>query len=63
VEKIIKAFAQPFDGMGERLRVTCSVGVRLYPDNGSDVSVPTKMADALCKAKEAGKNTYWLATD
>lgn len=62
VEKIIRSFEKPFDVRGRDVRVTCSIGVSLYPHHGSDVSVLMKMADdALYKAKEAGRNTFRFA--
>lgn len=58
VKRIIETIALPVDIDGETLRVTCSVGIALYPDSGSELDDLCKKADlALYSAKEQ-KNAY-----
>ena len=47
-----------FEHDGRRFRVGASIGVALYPDDGSDAAALMKTADGLMyQAKQAGKNT------
>ena len=42
-------------------RITASIGISLYPDDGSDIEELIKNADtAMYKSKELGKNQYQL---
>jgi diguanylate cyclase (GGDEF)-like protein/PAS domain S-box-containing protein len=57
--KIVKAFQEPFACGGNRLNVTASLGIAIFPDDGSDEETLLKRADiALYRAKEQGRNTY-----
>lgn len=57
-EKICKAISKPFVLMGKRVHVTVSIGISIFPDNGSDVLDLIKYADAsMLKAKEK-RNDY-----
>jgi diguanylate cyclase (GGDEF)-like protein len=48
---------------GHECRTTGSMGIALYPDNGSDVQTLTKNADmAMYRAKEEGKNIFRFFT-
>ena len=57
-DKVIAAFRQAFAVAGHPLRVTVSVGIALYPDDGQDFGTLLKNADtALYRAKQDGRNT------
>jgi len=57
--KILGALALPHRIDGEELRVTISIGIALYPDDGQDVDTVIKSADtAMYHAKENGRNNY-----
>ena len=56
---ILAAVAQPFTLMGQEFRVTVSIGISSYPEDGLDELTLTKNADiAMYQAKEAGKNSF-----
>jgi diguanylate cyclase (GGDEF)-like protein len=58
-EKLIEAMAQPHLITGHRLRVTISIGISIYPDDGNDVETVVRNADtAMYQAKKLGRNTY-----
>ncbi|MDG2502750.1 MAG: EAL domain-containing protein [Porticoccaceae bacterium] len=51
--KICHSLSQPFVFMQKKMFVTTSIGISIFPDNGSDVSSLIKHADsAMFKAKE-----------
>jgi len=57
-ERLSVSFRQPFPIAGHSLRVTVSIGIALYPDDGTDFDTLLKNADsALYKAKQDGRNT------
>ncbi len=57
--KIIDALALPIICDGREFFVTSSIGISVYPADGTDVTSLMKYADAaMYKAKEAGGNTY-----
>ncbi len=59
VRKIISVFRKPFFIKGRNLSVTASIGVSLYPDDGSNAEVLIRNADtAMYHAKERGRNNY-----
>ena len=59
-ERIVRAIARiPFSFEGNNLRLTCSLGVAVYPDHASAAEDLVAHADAaMYQAKEAGKNTW-----
>ncbi len=58
-QKILIAVARPFILAGQEYRVTASVGISTYPQDGLDEQTLTKNADiAMYKAKEEGKNNF-----
>jgi diguanylate cyclase (GGDEF)-like protein len=58
-EKILTAAAQPFPLAGPEGEVSASIGISVYPADGTDIESLTKSADsAMYRAKRAGKNTY-----
>lgn len=55
--KILGAISRPFLFPGQELRVTCSVGISRFPEDGTDEQMLMKHADiAMYQAKDAGKN-------
>jgi diguanylate cyclase (GGDEF)-like protein len=58
-QKILAAAAQPFTLMGQEFRVTASIGISTYPQDGLDEQTLTKNADiAMYQAKAEGKNNF-----
>jgi diguanylate cyclase len=58
-ERLIAAVAEPFEHEGEAMIVGMSVGIALYPADGSEVGTLLKNADtALYRAKADGRGTY-----
>ncbi len=58
-ERILAAAAQPFPLAGPEGEVSASIGISVYPADGTDIESLTKSADsAMYRAKRAGKNTY-----
>ncbi len=58
-EKILSAVGKSFSLAGQELRITVSVGISLFPDDGEDEQTLIKNADvAMYSAKEAGKNNF-----
>ena len=57
-EKVIAAAAVPVDLQGHSAMVTASMGIALFPDDGSDATTLLKAADtAMYASKQAGRNT------
>lgn len=57
--KIIRATAHPVVERGRECRVTASVGIALYPQDGEDVETLLRSADsAMYQAKVQGKNRF-----
>jgi diguanylate cyclase (GGDEF)-like protein len=58
-QKILAAAAKPFTLMGQEFRVTASIGISTYPQDGLDEQTLTKNADiAMYQAKAEGKNNF-----
>jgi diguanylate cyclase (GGDEF)-like protein len=61
VKGIPRAFREPFIFEEQELFVTASVGISLFPDDGTDAETLIKNADiAMYRAKEKGGNTFQL---
>ncbi|WAM34032.1 putative bifunctional diguanylate cyclase/phosphodiesterase [Caldicellulosiruptor morganii] len=59
IYKIFDSFSRPWDVMDYDFYITPSMGISIYPSDGSDAMTLLKNADkALLSAKEKGKNTY-----
>ncbi len=57
-EKIIHEVAQPFDLQAQTLYVGASVGISVYPEDGSDAATLLRNADvAMYASKQAGRGT------
>jgi diguanylate cyclase (GGDEF)-like protein len=58
-QKILAAAARPFTLIGQEFRVTASIGISTYPQDGLDEQTLTKNADiAMYQAKAEGKNNF-----
>jgi diguanylate cyclase (GGDEF)-like protein len=58
-QKILIAIARPFILFGHEFRVTASIGISIYPQDGLDEQTLKKNADlAMYQAKEEGKNNF-----
>ena len=63
-EKLIQAIEQPLTIAGTSIEVSASIGIALFPEDGSDAESLLRNADsAMYRAKESGRNTYHLCTD
>ncbi|MFO1253454.1 MAG: GGDEF domain-containing protein, partial [Inhella sp.] len=61
-EKMRAALAQPFELEGQRVEISGSIGVALYPQHGQDAESLGRSADAaMYRAKRAGSNRVQLA--
>lgn len=59
VHRILKVISEPFDILDNRVFITSSVGISIFPDDGSDPRIMLQHADvAMSHAKKKGKNTY-----
>ncbi|MFC4933189.1 EAL domain-containing protein [Massilia sp. GCM10023247] len=62
-DKIIEALASPVPFEGHHLHISPSIGICIYPDDGSDVETLMRNADAaMYQAKAAGRNNYQFFT-
>jgi diguanylate cyclase (GGDEF)-like protein len=63
-QKILSVVAQPFTLLGQEFRVTASIGISTYPQDGLDEQTLMKNADiAMYQAKEKGKNNFQFYSD
>lgn len=63
MQRVLAAASEPFVINGWDYAVTCSIGVSLYPDDGSDYNILLRNADsAMYKAKHAGRNNFQFYT-
>lgn len=61
--RILQMFQQPWLLDGHEFYVTASIGISVYPGDGSDLNTLMKNADAaMYRAKEMGKNNFQLFT-
>ena len=61
-QKIVEAVSRPYDLDGAKARITISIGIGIFPENGRDAEALMLAADAaLYEAKRAGKNNYQVA--
>lgn len=62
-EKLLAATNQPFEIAGQEIRISVSIGIAVYPDDGDNVETLTKSADsAMYHAKALGRNNYQFFT-
>ncbi|MCZ6818146.1 MAG: diguanylate cyclase, partial [Calditrichaeota bacterium] len=58
-QKVLSVVSRPFAIDGHQLGVTCSIGVSVFPHDGSDTESLIKRADfAMYRAKNQGKGNY-----
>ncbi len=58
-QKILATVARPINIVGHDISTTVSIGISVYPDDGTQADELLKNADiAMYKAKEGGKNNY-----
>ncbi|MEO8009765.1 MAG: diguanylate cyclase, partial [Betaproteobacteria bacterium] len=58
-EKLLQALDEDFFVSGDKLRISPSLGISIYPDHAADASTLIRIADkAMYHAKQAGRNTY-----
>jgi diguanylate cyclase (GGDEF)-like protein/PAS domain S-box-containing protein len=63
LEKIREAVCQPVSLAGQEVRVSCSMGVAMYPHDGADPDTLLMNADAaMYRAKEMGSNNFQFYT-
>ncbi len=63
-KKILNMLSQPFDLSGNQFITSTSIGVTLFPKDGSSVGELIKNADAaMYHAKASGRNNYQLFSD
>jgi diguanylate cyclase (GGDEF)-like protein len=62
-EKLLAAFALPHLISGQELHISLSIGISVYPDDGTDVDTVMQNADtAMYHAKASGRNNYQFFT-
>ncbi|HWR40244.1 MAG TPA: diguanylate cyclase [Patescibacteria group bacterium] len=58
-QRILETFRRPFEIWEQRVSISVSIGISIFPQDGEDVSKLLKKADdAMYLAKEQGKNQY-----
>jgi putative two-component system response regulator len=58
-QKILEAIRKPFIFRGQEIRITASIGISGYPEDGEDVEILLKRADrAMYYIKERGRDNY-----
>jgi diguanylate cyclase (GGDEF)-like protein len=63
MQRILARIAQPMSINGRELHITCSAGISLYPQDGTDVETLLKNADAaMYRAKAHGRNNFQFYT-
>jgi len=62
-QKVIEQVSQPVKVDGSELAVSCSIGIAVFPDDGSDAETLIRNADAaMYHAKELGRANYQFFT-
>ncbi|MGB0203750.1 MAG: EAL domain-containing protein [Neptuniibacter sp.] len=64
VESLLKQFRKPFKIDGRSMLLTASIGISIFPDDGSSEATLLRKADAaMYHSKNSGRNTYSFYTD
>jgi len=62
-EKLLALFHQPFSVRGNELYLSASIGISLAPDDGTEVEILVRNADAaMYQAKAGGRNRFHFYT-
>jgi diguanylate cyclase (GGDEF)-like protein/PAS domain S-box-containing protein len=62
-QRTVQTLGEPLMLAGQSHRVTCSIGVSVYPADGQDAEQLLRQADlAMYRAKEAGRNNFQFFT-
>lgn len=62
--RVLEAMARTNILNGQEIRVTSSIGISIFPEDGDDLRILLKKADrAMYQVKETGKNGFIFATD
>ncbi len=62
--RINEVFQESFEVSGKEIHMTASIGIGIYPDDGSDADdLLKKVSTALHNAKETGRNCYRFFTE
>lgn len=62
-QKILNTIRDPIEIADQKLYITGSIGIAVYPEDGGDVEALLKSADiAMYRAKEKGKNNFQFFT-
>ncbi|WP_342119994.1 bifunctional diguanylate cyclase/phosphodiesterase [Pseudoduganella sp. OTU4001] len=63
LNKILESVVEPISLEGQKMQVSCSIGVAVYPRDGRDTDTLMMHADAaMYRAKESGKNNCQFYT-
>jgi diguanylate cyclase (GGDEF)-like protein len=63
-QKLLRALDEDFFIAGDKLRISPSLGISIFPDHAPDASTLIRIADkAMYHAKQAGRNTYRFYDD
>lgn len=63
VNKLLASLSQPYDLEGKNAFISASIGITIYPENGTDTETLLRNADsAMYKAKEKGRNASYFFT-
>ncbi len=61
LRRVLNSLAQPYTVNGHVVSISASIGVTLFPNDGSDQEILVRHADqAMYQAKQAGKNRFTL---
>lgn len=63
IKRLIERMSRPFSICGHQIYATCSIGLSMYPKDGTDQRTLLKHADtAMYQAKAAGRNQFKFYT-
>ncbi len=61
VDKLIHSVKEPMNIDGQKINITTSIGISIYPDDGVETEVLVQHADsAMYEAKALGRDTYYF---
>ena len=60
-QKVTQLGTRPYQVEGQKFRLTISIGISLFPDDGDNIETLLKNADAaMYHAKKSGRDTYYF---